>query len=902
MLDKDEFLHWCQKLSLSEEGRIVIEQVRTSDPARRVQSGSRNVSGTYPSKKMNVTIQFESHRVELAAVYEMEHDLDVIEYYDQPPSFKLEYSGMNGRRLAVFHTPDYFAIRKDTAGWEECKTEEELEKLTEKNPHRYCRGEDGEWRCPPGEAYAEQFNLYYRVRTSKTTNWVFQRNIQFFEDYLRVDQPAVDNTAREALLAVVTAEPSIKLEEVFLKTEGVASRDDIYQLIATGELYVNLSAAPIVEPDQVRVFPNRETATAYAHIVEVSPNAMVNSPRFIDLAVGSTVEWNNRAWKIANVGDKMVSLLGENNAFTELPLAAFELLVKEGKISGVVTQAESCLNDEAAKILAEANEDDFRVANCRANLVCRRLRGEPLPDDNNVPERTLRYWVSQYKDMEARHGNGYLGLLPQTRGRGPRGRKLPEATWDLITEFIENDYETLKQKKKYEVWSVLKNICDKRAVIAPSYKTFARAVRRRAGYRQTLKRKGRRAAYNEEPFYWLLEQTTPRHGDRPFEICHIDHTELDVESPSSWTGRSLGRPWLTILTDAYSRRILAIYVTFDPPSYRSCMMVLRQCVRLHGRLPQIIVVDGGPEFKSTYFDTLLARYECIKKTRPPAKARFGSVCERLFGTTNTQFIYNLRGNTQITRNVRQVTKGVNPKGLATWPLVNLYERLCEYSYQVYDTIAHPALGENPRNTFIEGIARTGSRPHRFISYNEDFLMWTLPTTPKGTAKLLAGRGVKIHHLYYWSDAFRDPEIENTQVSVRYDPFDVGIAHAFIANRWVRCYSEYYSAFHGRSEKELMIATKELRALKNSHSQQFTVSAKKLADFLESVEAEEAMLMQRLCDAEGRKVLEKINGGSPAAHVEEVPVVWLAEGNDETGAEESSRTENQAEMLEVYEEF
>jgi len=568
---------------------------------------------------MNVTIQFESHRVELAAVYEMEHDPDVIEYYDQPPSFKLEYSGMNGRRLAVFHTPDYFAIRKDTAGWEECKTEEELEKLTEKNPHRYCRGEDGEWRCPPGEAYAEQFNFYYRVRTSKTTNWVFQRNIQFVEDYLRVDQPAVDNAAREALLAVVSAEPSIKLEEVFLKTEGVASRDDIYQLIATGELYVNLGAAPIVEPDQVRVFPNRETATAYAHIVEVSPNAMVNSPRFIDLAVGSTVDWNNRAWKIANVGDKMVSLLGENNAFTELPLAAFELLVKEGKISGVVKRAESCLNDEAAKILAEANEDDFRIANCRANLVCRRLRGEPLPDDNNVSERTLRYWVAQYKDMEAKYGNGYLGLLPHTRRRGPRGSKLPEATRELITEFIENDYETLKQKKKYEVWIVLKNICDRRAVIAPSYKTFARSVRRRAGYRQTLKRKGHRAAYKEEPFYWQLEQTTPRHGDRPFEICHIDHTELDVESPSSQTGRSLGRPWLTLLTDAYSRRILAIYVTFDPPSYRSCMMVLRQCVRLHGRLPQIIVVDGGPEFKSTYFDTLLARYECIKENETPSK-------------------------------------------------------------------------------------------------------------------------------------------------------------------------------------------------------------------------------------------------------------------------------------------
>jgi putative transposase len=312
-------------------------------------------------------------------------------------------------------------------------------------------------------------------------------------------------------------------------------------------------------------------------------------------------------------------------------------------------------------------------------------------------------------------------------------------------------------------------------------------------------------------------------------------------------------------------------------------------------------VDGGPEFKSTYFDTLLARYQCIKKTRPPTKARFGSVCERLFGTTNTQLIHNLRGNTQIMRNVRQVTKSVNPKGLATWPLLNLYERLCEYAYQVYDMIAHPALGETPRNTFAEGIARTGRRPHRYIPYDEDFLMWTRPTTPKGTAKVLAGRGVKIHHLIYWSDALRDPEIESTRVAVRYDPFDVGIAYAFVSKRWVRCTSEYYSVFRGRSEKELMIATKELRALKNSHSQQFTISAKKLADFLESVEAEEALLMQRLRDAEGRKVLDKISNDSQIVKLEEAQSVSVPEEANNDPSETAS-TKDEAETLEVYEDF
>lgn len=71
------------------------------------------------------------------------------------------------------------------------------------------------------------------------------------------------------------------------------------------------------------------------------------------------------------------------------------------------------------------------------------------------------------------------------------------------------------------------------------------------------------------------EFTTPRHGDRPWAICHLDHTQLALELVSSKTKALLGRPWVTFLSDAYSRRILAFYLTFDAPSYRSCMMVER---------------------------------------------------------------------------------------------------------------------------------------------------------------------------------------------------------------------------------------------------------------------------------------------------------------------------------------
>jgi transposase InsO family protein len=139
-----------------------------------------------------------------------------------------------------------------------------------------------------------------------------------------------------------------------------------------------------------------------------------------------------------------------------------------------------------------------------------------------------------------------------------------------MTEALEQDFETKKQKTLYASWIKLKLSCEERGVVAPSYKAFTVASRRRDPYRQKLKRQGRRSAYGLEPFYLELELKTPRHGDRPFEIGHIDHTELDVELVCSRTGRGLGRPWLTVLIDAYSRRVLAAYLTFDPPSYRSC--------------------------------------------------------------------------------------------------------------------------------------------------------------------------------------------------------------------------------------------------------------------------------------------------------------------------------------------
>src|SRR6185369_14471600 len=120
-LNNHQVQEQCNQLGLSDEAIALIEQIRSAAPSRSVQSGAGNVHGRYPSKKMGMTIQFESHQVELPAIYELEHDAQVLEFYDQPPAIKLDYLGIDGRRRSHLHTPDFFVIGRDVIGWEECK-------------------------------------------------------------------------------------------------------------------------------------------------------------------------------------------------------------------------------------------------------------------------------------------------------------------------------------------------------------------------------------------------------------------------------------------------------------------------------------------------------------------------------------------------------------------------------------------------------------------------------------------------------------------------------------------------------------------------------------------------------------------------------------------------------------
>jgi putative transposase len=96
MLSAAMLAQWCQQRGLEPTTQAYLARLRAAPPVRRVQGRAQNVSGTYASRKMGMTIQFESHTVELWAIYAMEYDAQVVEYFDQPDTLTLTYQSPAG--------------------------------------------------------------------------------------------------------------------------------------------------------------------------------------------------------------------------------------------------------------------------------------------------------------------------------------------------------------------------------------------------------------------------------------------------------------------------------------------------------------------------------------------------------------------------------------------------------------------------------------------------------------------------------------------------------------------------------------------------------------------------------------------------------------------------------------
>lgn len=837
-----------QQLNLPELGRNALVTAWSNPPARRVLNTWRSAVARFASWKMSRTIQAESLWVEFLFIFLAEYAVEVLGYLDQPFKLKVPHMESSGKWSAHWYTPDFIVLYRNHVEVVECKTEDELQEISQKKPWLYVRQSDGTWSCPPAEESLKPYGFHFRVWTPPANCVVVVRNLRMLQDYLREDCPSVPDDIKTKLLSTIAESPGATIADLLSAGEGFRT-DYIYTLIARGDIYFDLRNQILAEIDRAQLFVDEATATAFVSIqkeLAVTPVAFVTAVR---LSIGASLTWQTRIFKIANFTEQQIILTSSDGSI-ELARSEFEERIKRGEITGLSDSLNTEGLTRAREIVLHTSQETLSDAVRKQWL----LDHPESPESKEVPSRTKRHWKRLRRLGTTTHGCGLMGLISNERLRGNRKPKLPAQIYELADKVIRQHYMNAIQRSKTAAFGFLRAECNTLGVALPSFPWFCNRINKVDRYELINSRSGRKAAYKYSE--QIHGQANQNHGDRPWEVALCDHTELDIETRCELTQLGLDRPWLTKLQCAFSRRILAYVLTYEPPSSCTLMLLIRRCLQSHGRLPSRLVVDGAREFGGCYFETLMARCECTIIRRPPSQSRYGSLIERIFGTTTTQLIHNLSGNTKATKLVRQLTEQVDPKNHAVWTLPDLDSLLNTYYTEHYDRRPHSGLGMmTPAAKYAQGMEQAGAREHRLIPFTEDVYILTLPPTRSGHARVQAGQGIIVNRILYWCEVMKDPEVEGQDIAVRFDPLDVSVVYAQIKGRWQKCLSQYSTVFQGRTQREIEQASTIIRQRAKAAGHPLSLSASRLAEFLASADAEEKLRKQRLQDAALKKVLK-----------------------------------------------
>lgn len=822
------------KLNIPAEGRHLIEHIRHSDPARRVGDGRGNVGGTIPDPEMEVGIQYESRTNERRYALKCIFDPEVFENWDQPTAnLLIKYHDVRGRQQSNVHIPDYLTIKSEVIEFVECKMASELVELNAKYPDRFKKDTDGRWISPAGIDACAPYGIGYRVFLPTDIPTKFVRNADFLLDYLRADPDSSEQEGIDEVCRILEKEKAVRLDKLL---ETTLHPDAVYFAIVTKAVHFAMSDQLLCRPEVSYVFYSETYAEATKLAVDCSCKT---TTAHVELEVGAALLWDSKRWQIANFGEAMYTLVSESGQLVRLQELQLGELVRDGTLQPVLAQADAV--EEARELLLTASPEDLKEAVRKAKILEQAAQG--IKEGVSVSSRTLRHWRKAMQEATLRYGNAFLGLIGRIGNRGWRGSHLNKPMDDEISLSIEQDYLVPSPRNVKGAFDLYVVRCADKGVPHVSYETYRSRVQKVQLELRTQRRHGRKAAYQVVgplPLPDEAEGVLPTHGDCAFQLTHADHTELPIDLVSSITGQVLGRPWVSVLIDAYSRMVLAYFLSFEPPSYRALMMLFRECGRRYGRFPAQCITDWGPEFESIYFETLLTSHFVERMHRVKGEPRYGSLIEKINATSQSQFVNNLSGNTSNLQMARSLSSTHYPDKHAVWTPDAFDDRLGQWFYDIYPHNRHHGIQERPADRMTRSLATSGTRKIRLFAYDENFLRETLPA-PKGGTRQIRRGAITLNNVRYVGAVLDDSTIWGDSVPVRYDPYDISYIYAFVKRRWVRLRTSSQLVLE-YTEREIRLAHMEVYARCRDTNREYLSVPQHVIGFLRDVHNQERHLL------------------------------------------------------------
>ncbi|HYO62719.1 MAG TPA: hypothetical protein VER08_03590 [Pyrinomonadaceae bacterium] len=257
-----------------------------------------------------------------------------------------------------------------------------------------------------------------------------------------------------------------------------------------------------------------------------------------------------------------------------------------------------------------------------------------------------------YRKLARYKSNGRTSVLAPGKSSGGKGksRLTLEADGLLVATLkfcVRNRYSKVKTYREV-------NKAFQTAKIKPPHNnTIRNRIKALSDEEKDIKKIGEKAAKNKHTAF-------PGHlkgADFPLALTQIDHAHFDIILVDDIHRLPIGKPWVTLLIDVFSRVVLGYYISPDRPNTASVGLCVANAILAKDKIlakfsvpfswpcwgfMAKIQADNAGEFRGDMLKKACKEYSIDLEWRPVARPHYGGHIERLHGTVLKQ-VHDLPG-------------------------------------------------------------------------------------------------------------------------------------------------------------------------------------------------------------------------------------------------------------------
>lgn len=434
---------------------------------------------------------------------------------------------------------------------------------------------------------------------------------------------------------------------------------------------------------------------------------------------------------------------GKSDTIKIAHLSSSPLGIHKKSISQDLSQIPQKLLDKAKKRL-EAIKPIYKTYSRQAI--------EERSKELGVSVQSLYNWINAYRNNEQ-----LSSLVFEGTNGGQGASRLDERVEAIVQEAIKNYYLTPQKPTVSKLHQHIAMQCKQVKLEIPGIATIRRRVKDVNEYNLIRKREGRKAVHKITP----IKNEYPD-GKYPLEVLMIDHTRVDLIVVDNEHRIELGRPWITVAIDVFSRMVAGFYISMETPGFFATGQCIANAMLPKDKLlakynaqslwpvwgiPKMIHMDNAKEFRGNDIERACLEYGISIVWRPVARPHFGAHIERLLKTLHDD-IHTLKGTTF--SNTRQRGEYDSQK-LATMTLDEFEEWITILIADVYHNKIHSSLNMSPLQRYKEGIFGTDDQPPRgILSRIEDEQSLRINLLPS-MERTIQQYGIQIDTVIYYSE-------------------------------------------------------------------------------------------------------------------------------------------------------